>query len=696
MRYSNAFATARNSLAVFPPSSFPSAKALSASRLGLPDLGHAMHGDTARESAETFTDPACVSATRASAARTHVNVARLGGDNSAASSATYATSEPSSPACTTAACRLKLNSGSGRERRTTLIAPATSSGAAPEGTSPPGPVASDATIASTFAGSPSTRNGAGPGPAPGPAAESQCGRREYHAGNGGGVRVPRRDRFQGNPEYHAGVLRRGGGGGVVNGVGGRVRVRGRRIRGGFRGGIRSVGSGGWTSGGDELRDADAELAGTVAEGLHGGGGADGYAVADLAEGFVLGAEALVGLPNAVGHRAEEGRNLGAARGEAGHHLGLPAGSNLGRRGVGGGHHALVEGGGGGGGRPLRAVRHRVVEDSRQHVGQGRGGDGGIVRAHGGDALAGRKGGVPAEVGIDRRPRCGNRAVVGEGARGGHGECHPPSDRWRFSTGVLKQKLEKNTIDDEPRHQHLRQTRRRHSTTRSAMSSLCSPIVVSRPRAFLARVHRAAGRRVPSVVRCASSSSERPAMGRRDVIAIPAISAIALALEDASSPRLAEAATLSSPTDGPVLVVGATGATGRRVVQQLRARGVAVRAGARDVKKAQSLGLAAAGAEVVQMDVLDTDSIAAAMAGVSAVICATGFTPSLNFKKDNPAKVDHLGTDNLVAAAAAADVKRFILVTSSSPTPRRRARQTTTTTNSSTRLEASWTRNSRRS
>ena len=186
------------------------------------------------------------------------------------------------------------------------------------------------------------------------------------------------------------------------------------------------------------------------------------------------------------------------------------------------------------------------------------------------------------------------------------------------------------------------------------------------------------------------------MGRRDVIVIPAISAIALALEDASSPRLAEAATLSSPTDGPVLVVGATGATGRRVVQQLRARGVAVRAGARDVKKAQSLGLAAAGAEVVQMDVLDTDSIAAAMAGVSAVICATGFTPSLNFKKDNPAKVDHLGTDNLVAAAAAADVKRFILVTSSSPTPRRRARRTTTTTNSSTRLEASWTRNSRRS
>jgi hypothetical protein len=49
---------------------------------------------------------------------------------------------------------------------------------------------------------------------------------------------------------------------------------------------------------------------------------------------------------------------------------------------------------------------------------------------------------------------------------------------------------------------------------------------------------------------------------------------------------ADAAVLSSPDDGVVLVVGATGATGRRVVAQLRAKGVAVRAGSRDIKKAQ--------------------------------------------------------------------------------------------------------------
>lgn len=53
-------------------------------------------------------------------------------------------------------------------------------------------------------------------------------------------------------------------------------------------------------------------------------------------------------------------------------------------------------------------------------------------------------------------------------------------------------------------------------------------------------------------------------------------------------------------------------------------------------------MAAGGAELVQLDVLDPASIAAAMEGVTAVVCATGFTPSFNLKKDNPAQVDHKG------------------------------------------------------
>lgn len=54
----------------------------------------------------------------------------------------------------------------------------------------------------------------------------------------------------------------------------------------------------------------------------------------------------------------------------------------------------------------------------------------------------------------------------------------------------------------------------------------------------------------------------------------------------------------------VFVAGATGNTGRRVVQQLRSKGYRVRAGVRDLKKAQSLGFQLDPMiELVQADVL---------------------------------------------------------------------------------------------
>ena len=204
-----------------------------------------------------------------------------------------------------------------------------------------------------------------------------------------------------------------------------------------------------------------------------------------------------------------------------------------------------------------------------------------------------------------------------------------------------------------------------------MAALLSTLAAPLARARASRTGRSrvsSSRRVlgaPARVRCAAedaSSEPTPSAPSRREALLAAASLLCSPLVSAPS---SDAASLSGPSDGPVLVVGATGATGRRVVAQLRARGVAVRAGARDPKKARSLGLEAAGAEIVQLDVLDPESIAAAMAGASAVVCATGFTPSLNFKKDNPAKVDHVGTDNLVAAATAegASVKRFVLVTS---------------------------------
>ena len=101
-----------------------------------------------------------------------------------------------------------------------------------------------------------------------------------------------------------------------------------------------------------------------------------------------------------------------------------------------------------------------------------------------------------------------------------------------------------------------------------------------------------------------------------------------------------------------------------MVSQLRAAGVAVRAGARDTKKAQSLGFTAAGAEIVHADVTEgVDALVEAIGDADAVVCATGFTPSFNFGKDNAKAVDGVGTRALVDAAKKAGVKRFVLVTS---------------------------------
>ncbi len=72
------------------------------------------------------------------------------------------------------------------------------------------------------------------------------------------------------------------------------------------------------------------------------------------------------------------------------------------------------------------------------------------------------------------------------------------------------------------------------------------------------------------------------------------------------------------------MAGSTGQTGRRVVAQLRAAGVAVRAGARDTKKAQSLGLGAAGAELVHADVTEgVDALVDAIGDADAVVRRVG-------------------------------------------------------------------------
>ncbi len=109
----------------------------------------------------------------------------------------------------------------------------------------------------------------------------------------------------------------------------------------------------------------------------------------------------------------------------------------------------------------------------------------------------------------------------------------------------------------------------------------------------------------------------------------------------------------------VLVAGATGQTGRRIVQQLVAREIPVRALVRDLDRAQTLFPPQV--ERAVGDVLNPASLRAALADCTMLICATGAAPSLN--PLGPWQVDYLGTKNLVDAAKAQGIQQFVLVSS---------------------------------
>ncbi|MBW4671639.1 MAG: NAD(P)H-binding protein [Cyanomargarita calcarea GSE-NOS-MK-12-04C] len=107
------------------------------------------------------------------------------------------------------------------------------------------------------------------------------------------------------------------------------------------------------------------------------------------------------------------------------------------------------------------------------------------------------------------------------------------------------------------------------------------------------------------------------------------------------------------------VAGATGETGRRIVQELVARNIPVRALVRDVQKARSI--LPQDAELVEGDVLNPEILAAALGDSTVVLCATGAKPS--FDPTGPYKVDFEGTKNLVDAAKVKQIKHFVFVSS---------------------------------
>jgi uncharacterized protein YbjT (DUF2867 family) len=107
------------------------------------------------------------------------------------------------------------------------------------------------------------------------------------------------------------------------------------------------------------------------------------------------------------------------------------------------------------------------------------------------------------------------------------------------------------------------------------------------------------------------------------------------------------------------VAGATGQTGRRIVEQLVDRGIPVRAMVRNLETAKEL--LPPSVELIVGDVLQGDRLAEAIGDATVLLCATGAAPS--FDPTGPYSVDYVGTKNLVDAAKARGIEHFVIVTS---------------------------------
>ena len=105
----------------------------------------------------------------------------------------------------------------------------------------------------------------------------------------------------------------------------------------------------------------------------------------------------------------------------------------------------------------------------------------------------------------------------------------------------------------------------------------------------------------------------------------------------------------------ILVTGGTGFVGPHVVHALRARELPVRVLVRDLRRGARAR--AWGAELAEGDVTDAASVAAATAGVDAVVHLVAI---IKGSRADFERVMVQGTRNVVSAAKAAGVRRFVL------------------------------------
>lgn len=120
------------------------------------------------------------------------------------------------------------------------------------------------------------------------------------------------------------------------------------------------------------------------------------------------------------------------------------------------------------------------------------------------------------------------------------------------------------------------------------------------------------------------------------------------------------ANASSAQTRPVLVAGATGQTGKLVVQSLVGQGVPVRAMTRNPEKAAAYS---GGITGVVGDATDPASLVPAMQGVAVVISTIGARFPIG--SNGFSAVDWEGNRALIDAAKAAGVERFVLLSGGS-------------------------------
>ena len=104
----------------------------------------------------------------------------------------------------------------------------------------------------------------------------------------------------------------------------------------------------------------------------------------------------------------------------------------------------------------------------------------------------------------------------------------------------------------------------------------------------------------------------------------------------------------------LIVFGATGATGKRIVEQALEQGHLVTAFVRDPSK---LGLMHSNLAIAKGDIMDLSSIIPAVQGQEAVLCAIG-APA-----NKTGNIRSEGTKNIIQAMKATGVKRLICQTS---------------------------------